>query len=138
MASNDNFNFKISKKVVLIVGAVIVVVIAAVIFFMNKSDKRFTNAVENCGGSSSAGLTLASDGKSITIDGAGEDGDYATTFTTTVCLLGELKAPETVLDRMGRTTSLMGVQDADWEGINASWTYHPDNGLDVAIELTQN
>jgi hypothetical protein len=138
MASNDNFNFKISKKVVLIVGAVIVVLIAAAILFLNKSDKRLTNAVENCGGPSSAGLTLASDGKSITIDGAGEDGDFSNTFTTTVCLLGELKAPETVLDRMGRTTSLMGVQDAGWEGINSSWTYHPDNGLDVAIELSQN
>jgi hypothetical protein len=31
----------------------------------------------------------------------------------------------------------MGVQDAEWDGISISWTYHPDNGLDTIFEIVK-
>jgi hypothetical protein len=34
---------------------------------------------------------------------------------------------------MENTSSLKGVQDADWDGLHAEWSYHPDNGFDVSI-----
>jgi hypothetical protein len=27
----------------------------------------------------------------------------------------------------------MGRQEASWDGIEASWSYHPDNGLDLVL-----
>jgi len=29
----------------------------------------------------------------------------------------------------------MGVQDVEWDNITIRWTYHPDNGLDISIDL---
>lgn len=42
-----------------------------------------------------------------------------------------------VLDKMGATRSLDGRQADDWNGIGASWSYHPDDGLHVILELTE-
>jgi len=50
-----------------------------------------------------------------------------------VCVLTELKIPVSVRVEMARTTALQGVQADTWDGIEASWTYHPDNGLDVIL-----
>ena len=50
--------------------------------------------------------------------------------------------PEYEKNRMLRTRSLDGNQDAIWDGdegdyqIEANWTYHPDDGLDIAFKLT--
>lgn len=48
----------------------------------------------------------------------------------------ELGFPDSVMERMSETRSLDGVQEAEAEGVRASWTYHPDNGLEVMYELT--
>jgi hypothetical protein len=34
---------------------------------------------------------------------------------------------------MEQTRALDGRQSETWEDFSASWTYHPDNGLDVLI-----
>lgn len=44
-----------------------------------------------------------------------------------------LEVPDSVLSRMDATSSLMGVQEASFGGVTASWTYHPPNGLDVTF-----
>ena len=31
---------------------------------------------------------------------------------------------------------MMGVVETDWDGYEAQWTYHPDNGLNMTIEPT--
>jgi hypothetical protein len=36
---------------------------------------------------------------------------------------------------MNNTTSLMGVQNAEWENVEVSWSDHPDNGFDVVLHL---
>ena len=37
---------------------------------------------------------------------------------------------------MGRTTAMMGVQDAKADGVEYSWSYHPDNGVNMVITLS--
>jgi hypothetical protein len=49
------------------------------------------------------------------------------------CVLSELDVPESILAQIGRTTSMMGVQDADHDGFHLSWSYHPDNGVNMVI-----
>ncbi len=34
---------------------------------------------------------------------------------------------------MGRTTAMMDVQDAEHDGIEYSWSYHPANVVDMVI-----
>jgi len=55
------------------------------------------------------------------------------TFEEITCVLGELNAPTSVTARMDSTRALDGMQDAEWGKFAASWTYHPDAGLDVII-----
>ena len=36
----------------------------------------------------------------------------------------------------GATRALDGRQQASWDGFEASWTYHPDNGLTLILRET--
>lgn len=48
-----------------------------------------------------------------------------------------LELPDSLLNEMGETTSLMGKQTETYDdiGITVSWTYHPDNGLEVTYKI---
>lgn len=47
---------------------------------------------------------------------------------------GELGFGSDVYDRMMETTALMGSQSAENDKYRVSWTYHPDDGLEVKYE----
>lgn len=52
------------------------------------------------------------------------------------CVLGELDAPNRVIDAMNGTSSLQGQQSAEWDGLRAYWDYHPSTGMKITIERT--
>lgn len=66
------------------------------------------------------------------IDGAGE-GSTGANLECIVSILTFLEVPNSIITRMDSTTALMGVQEANYEGMTLSWTYHPENGLDISI-----
>lgn len=87
--------------------------------------------------SSACGAGSTGDGgRSLVLDMAGEDaGSGSLAFSDVICVLEELRTPEAVRTKMGQTTSLDGHVTDRWAGIEASWKYHPDNGLDVILEI---
>lgn len=44
--------------------------------------------------------------------------------------------PDSVITKMGKTRALDGVQTAKGDGVEISWTYHPDDGLEIIYSLT--
>lgn len=50
-------------------------------------------------------------------------------------MLGELGFSSAVLDRMGRTRALDGTREAQGKNCNVTWTYHPDDGLQMVFEV---
>lgn len=82
-------------------------------------------------------LSTGDEGKSIhvVVGGEGtnvanvEDADLALT-----CLLDELDTPDSTRSKIQSTTAVQGRQEDSWGDYEASWTYHPDNGLDLIIE----
>jgi hypothetical protein len=48
-------------------------------------------------------------------------------------VLRELETPAYVTEQIGQTRALDGRQTATWGDFEASWTYHPDNGLNLVI-----
>jgi hypothetical protein len=76
-----------------------------------------------------------SDGdKTLFLDMAGKDSDTGQfTVVDLRCVLTALNAPTYITTQMGQTRALDGRQTATWDKFEASWTYHPDNGLDVLI-----
>lgn len=81
----------------------------------------------------SAGV-LSDGDRTMTLDMAGKESSSGTlTFDQVTCVLGFLGMPSSVGSRMDATRALDGMQDGDWDGFHASWTYHPDNGLDIIL-----
>jgi hypothetical protein len=79
---------------------------------------------------------VGDDGSSLELDMEGEDyGSGELSFTNIACALEELDIPDSVMSKMDSTRSLDGRVTEDWNGIEANWTYHPDDGLDVILEL---
>jgi hypothetical protein len=77
-------------------------------------------------------MQLEDDGSTIVIDTRSEYGSRVGMD----CVLTELDLPASIDAEMGRTTALMGVQEADHNGIEYSWSYHPDNGVNMVITDT--
>jgi hypothetical protein len=78
--------------------------------------------------------TLGDGDHTLEIDMAGEDaGSGTATYDGFDCTLEFLGAPRSVLAKMESTRALDGMLSATWGTFEASWTYHPDQGLDVII-----
>jgi hypothetical protein len=88
-------------------------------------------------------IVLADDGATIIIDGKSDDyyayrGALQDRFYESIAtILTSLDLPDYVINQTDATTSLQGVVTASWDGIEASWTYHPDNGFDLKLVDTQ-
>lgn len=134
---SDDIIIRISRKslktAAIILGAAIVAVI--VIFFVNGNKASLLRAaVENCSLSDSEYISLDENGAGLYLDGEGEE-TVGLPYEDEGCVLNYLEVPASVLDRMGSTTAMMGVQEADFNGILATWTYHPDNGFDINFSV---
>lgn len=89
-------------------------------------------AVDRC----PVGIAASDGGRSVILDMEGEDwlsGELS--YAQVECVLDELDVPDSVLARMLETRALDGRQDASWDGLTATWSYHPDDGLDVIVEF---
>lgn len=80
--------------------------------------------------------TVGDDGLSLILDLEGEDyGSGDLSFFDLECILEQLNVTDVVFNSMLETRSLDGRQSGEWGDFKASWSYHPDDGLDVIVEL---
>lgn len=93
------------------------------------------DAVESCSAGATEGMSVLDDGRSISMDTEGEEEISGAPYDDVTCVLGALEAPQSVLERIGTTRALDGRQTGEWDGFSASWGYHPDNGLNIVVEL---
>lgn len=93
-----------------------------------------TSAVETCDVEANRWIEVGDEGKSLSMQSLGEESSGAE-FTDVFCVLNELNTPDSVLNRINSTRALDGRQTADWTGFSASWGYHPENGLDIVIDV---
>lgn len=54
-------------------------------------------------------------------------------FTFLACVLTQLETSEAIVAQMDSTTAMMGRQTVEEEGFTYSWSYHPDNGINMTI-----
>lgn len=78
---------------------------------------------------------IEDDGRTLIFEMQGEKDFSGGKNTELWCLLKELDAPESLKSLMGKTTSLQGRQTETWDTYKATWTYHPDKGLDTIITV---
>ncbi|THV22824.1 hypothetical protein [Glycomyces paridis] len=89
-------------------------------------------AKEECA-SGSSDVRIGDEGATLVIDRAGAEEMPGATLSQLDCLLGELDVPDSVVERIQNTRALDGYQEADFDGYTASWTFHPDDGLNLTI-----
>lgn len=94
-----------------------------------------SEAVETCDVASTYGIELADEGRSITFDMKGEADAVGADIADIACLLSELDVPSAVMSHIDQTTSMDGRQTETWGDLTASWSYHPDRGLDGVLTL---
>lgn len=116
----------------LIVGLLLGAVGSAVGSTLTQSS-AIPQAVEACSATDIEGVDVMDKGKSLKLQTEGEE-SFGTTVVTVVCVLDELDAPESLFTKLESTRALDGTQSADWSGFTASWTYHPDSGLNIIVE----
>ncbi|MCK9792320.1 hypothetical protein M1843_00990 [Isoptericola sp. 4D.3] len=93
----------------------------------------FATAYGDCGPSD--GLELVDDGTTLALDVQGEEDFGGASYTTVDCVLGALETPSRITELMNSTRALDGRQAGTWDGISATWSYHPDTGLDLLLTV---
>lgn len=98
---------------------------------------RIETAVNGCHLSGNDSASVGDGGTSVVLDGSGEAADSGElSIDDEACVLRALDVTDAVTAQMDDTNSLQGRQSGSWDGIDASWTYHPDNGLDIILTST--
>ncbi|GAB2762729.1 hypothetical protein [Nocardioides pakistanensis] len=97
---------------------------------------RFEAAKETC--QKDAGYAAMVDTVEVVDDGRtllmSTEKDGLAGLEGVVCMLDELETPESVVNRVAKTTAMMGELTASADDLDYSWTYHPDNGLNMVVE----
>jgi len=119
---------KVKKTKIVAAGIVLIIGALGLTGCAGKFD-TFQKAYDKCG--APQGITVSDEGKTITLNGMGEDDYYGADLYDVVCVIEAIKTPSYIISNMETTNSLMGRQTATFEDIEVSWSYHPDNGLDI-------
>lgn len=93
------------------------------------ADSRISEAYRSCHLLDSGTLEQGDGGDSIIVDTGSKYGSVVGMN----CVLSALKTPASIKASIGNTTALMGSRDAEHDGISYSWSYHPDNGVNMVI-----
>lgn len=116
----------------LLVGLAIPLTIGAIA--AAQVDTRLIEATDVCG---KYGISISEDGQSLTLDVQGNDDITGASWESYDCLTEVLEMPEFVISHIDQTTARDGRQSEVWDGIEFSWSYHPDRGLDGVFRIVQ-
>ena len=112
--------------IVLVLGAAV-----ALYFLRFAGAQNFSSALDTCHASGSY-VRLAADKSALTLQAENESG-RGLSAPVFPCVLDELDAPASMRQRMLLTRAIDGTQEEQWGPYRATWTYHPDQGLNVVI-----
>lgn len=87
-------------------------------------------AAEACG----IGSAISDGGHTLSMSRvAAEEAPGPISYDEYTCAMNKLAVPHSVLDHIGTTRALDGMQEDSWGDYKARWTYHPDNGISMTI-----
>jgi hypothetical protein len=84
---------------------------------------------------SGSGTTIADNGKTLIIDSSGEEDLSGISYDALDCIMNAVHMSAAAQAHVGETRALDGRQQDSWDGFTASWTYHPDQGCDMVIQV---
>lgn len=137
---NIKENKKRVIKLISIIAVIVVIVVSIVIALKvitpakkgETAKDKLKSVSEKC---VAKGTMLSSDGMSLFIDA--EDSLDSDALEDIHTVLEELEIPDVVMREMETTTALMGRRVETCGDYEISWTFHPDNGLDVLVKIIE-
>lgn len=93
------------------------------------------NTYEACG-ESSDGIEVRDDGFTLIISRAVADEYPEASWKDLECVFNLIDLPAYIESHIGQTRALDGRQEAEFDNYQLSWSYHPDNGLNLTITDT--
>jgi hypothetical protein len=119
-----------------VVTLVALTVAGFLIFDVTRSateDKNpFEQAQRRCD-AAGEGTVIEDGGKTLLIDNTGQEDFAGVDLGGLTCLMEALQMPVAVKEHMISTRALDGRQQDSWGEFSASWSYHPDQGLDIIV-----
>jgi hypothetical protein len=117
----------------------ILVIIGGALFLIGGISQRtggneFVAAQKKCDSNPPGGTTISDGGRTLVINMQGTEDTSGMTAGMAACVLHELHVTSAVAQHMDSTRALDGRQSDRWDGYTASWTYHPNDGLDIVIQ----
>jgi hypothetical protein len=61
----------------------------------------------------------------------GEEDYIGAGYGDVLCLINAVETPSYIVSAIESTRALDGRQHDEFDGIDVSWSYHPDSGLDI-------
>ena len=96
---------------------------------------RIEVALDRCGLAGEPGAAVGDEGQSLTLDTSGEEDLGGISYTNLECMISALDIPDAIESRILATRALDGVQDATYDEVSLSWSYHPDSGMTLIVSL---
>lgn len=99
------------------------------------SDNELDLAVEGCVANEDdrRHVYVTDEGGTLILRTEGDESAGAP-FLVLWCVYDHLDMPEAITSRISSTRALDGTQTGTWDRYSASWTYHPNSGLNLIIE----
>jgi hypothetical protein len=93
----------------------------------------FTGAQRTCD-PELLGTVIVDGGETLLVETAGKETSGGMDSDALACVLTEIGMPVSQSEQVWATRALDGRQNAAWPSYTATWTYHPDSGLQMIIK----
>ncbi|MGC0142113.1 hypothetical protein [Pseudactinotalea sp. Z1732] len=117
--------------------AVVVLVLAGTAYWQSRppAPTALEAAYERCGFEEDLGAQLADEGRTLLLQTAGEENPLGMDYLEVLCAFIALDVPTRVTTQIAATRALDGRVSDSWDVYTATWTYHPNSGLNLMITI---
>lgn len=95
----------------------------------------FTTAVSDCNLEKRDGVTLSSNGKTLTIDTKGAKDDSGASEQNAGCVFQALSIPKDVKTKVATTKMDSPQQSANWDDKTITWEFSTDHGIQLEFKI---
>lgn len=118
--------------IALIALPVVAIVLTVGVAIWLTTDDALATAADKCEVDGAPEIVrLGDEGDSLTVAASGQ---ASQTSMASACVLNELDAPDSMIAKIVETSAAQGRQEDAWDSWKASWTFHPDDGLQLIVE----
>jgi hypothetical protein len=119
------------KKTKIVAAGIVSVVAVLGLTGCAGSFDLFQKAYESCG--TPSGVSVSDNGTTISVDTMGQEEYSGASYESLVCVINAVGTPSYVNDNIMNVRAIDGRQSDEFNGIVVSYSYHPDNGMDIVF-----